>query len=108
MTEFTLPIGAITKPVSNTSGILQLPLTDSVSVFGGTITGGNAKEGEVFIHGSVSHCYITGTGADTKLYTYDEDLPQKINLYEIGNLDSPWVDAPTPLTYPGSIANGNV
>lgn len=83
------------------------PTTDAVSVFGGTITGGNAKEGEVFIHGSVSHCYITGTGADTKLYTYDEDLPQKINLYEIGNLDSPWVDAPTPLTYPGSIANGN-
>ena len=83
------------------------PTTDAVSVFGGTVTGGNAKEGDVFIHGSVSHCYVTGTGADTKLYTYDEDLPQKINLYEIGNLETPWVNAPTPITYPGSIANGN-
>lgn len=83
------------------------PATDAVSVFGGTVTGGNAKEGDVFIHGSVSHCYVTGTGADTKLYTYDEDLPQKINLYEIGNLETPWIDAPTPVTYPSSIANGN-
>ena len=83
------------------------PTTDAISVFGGTVTGGNAKEGDIFIHGSVSHCYVIGTGTDTKLYTYDEDLPQKINLYEIGDLETPWVNAPTPITYPENIANGN-
>lgn len=84
------------------------PATNAVSVFGGTVgANGLAKEGDVSIHGSVSHCYVAGTGADTKLYTYDEDLPQLINLYEIGNLETPWIAASTPVVYPKSIANGN-
>ncbi len=94
-----------------TSGVYvwdpSTPAINAVSIFGGTVTQGDAKEGDVFIHGSVSHCYIIGTGTDTKLYTYDEDLPQKINLYEVGNLKTPWINAPKPIPYPSSIANGN-
>ena len=84
------------------------PATNAVSVFGGTIDKeGLAKEGDVAIHGSVSHCYVTGTGADTKLYTYDEDLPKIFNSYAIGNLETLWVAAPTPIALPAIMANKN-
>ena len=44
------------------------PTAPKVPIFGGTMTsGGVKKEGDVTIHGSISSCYVEGTGANTKL-----------------------------------------
>ncbi|GHV10556.1 hypothetical protein FACS1894162_5030 [Bacteroidia bacterium] len=92
------------------------PAVDAVSVFGGTFTTGGiftAANGDE-IHGSVSACYVEGTGADTKLYTFDEDIlaagaTNKMNLYryDIGNLATPWAAAPSALVYDDG-PNGNL
>jgi N-acetylmuramoyl-L-alanine amidase len=85
------------------------PEVNAVPVFGGTVgTGGLASQGGVNIHGSVAYALITGTGENTRLYTYDEDMPTILNTYHIGNLETPWVGAPSVATpNPAGLANKN-
>ena len=57
----------------------------------------------VEVHGSISACYITGTGEDTKLFTTDEDYlvnGEKPNVlqYNIGTATS-WLQAPSAVVY---------
>jgi N-acetylmuramoyl-L-alanine amidase len=83
------------------------PETNAVSIFGGTTgTGGLATENGVNIHGSVSYALITGTSANAKLYTYDEDMATILNIYNIGHLEAPWTAAPSVATpNPAGLAN---
>lgn len=90
------------------------PSADLRPVFGGTRgSRGLVSENNVDIHGSISHCYIEGTGAETKLYTFDEDLglasgvSGNLYRYDIGTLENPWVAAPSALIYDDA-ANGNL
>lgn len=61
------------------------------------------------VHGSIVDLCVTGTGADTKLYTADEDIPDKgfIARYDIGALEQPWAAAPSKIygNYNGHLAN---
>ncbi len=68
----------------------------------------------VNVHGSIAHCYVLGTGVDTKLYTFDEDYTDatatsvgNVLQYNIGNLETPWQSAPSAVVY-NDIANGNL
>lgn len=70
------------------------------AVFGGTRNGdGLASEGGVKIHGSVPGLFITGKGADTKLYALDEDYDADgrthLLRYDLGTQTTPWVVAPS-------------
>jgi hypothetical protein len=90
-------------------------------VFGGTISStGLATENGVEIHGSISHCWVTGSGANTRLFTFDEDLlvPGRTpdgayirggNLlqYNIGAATLPWTAAPSAVPY-DDVVNGNL
>ena len=80
-------------------------------VFGGTpVTGGDkgiytAADGKD-IHGSISHIWVEGTGADRVLYTFDEDInmeglvhPMGLYQYNIGELKTPWEQAPSKLVF---------
>lgn len=84
------------------------PAADFTPVFGGTRNDdGLASEAGVAIHGSIVDVCVTGTGADTRLYTSDEDLyPESIDKdyagdkspitrYDIGASTTPWVTAPS-------------
>lgn len=91
------------------------------SVFGGTLNSkGVASEGGVDIHGSVSDCHVLGTGDDTKLYTFDEDLVTSgktadgtyiaggnLFRYDIGTASAPWAVAPSAVAY-DDVDNGNL
>jgi len=70
-------------------------------VFGGTRnTAGLSSEGDVNIHGSISGVYVEGSGENTVLYTMDEDMEKgKILKYNIGNLASQWVSAPSATVF---------
>ena len=75
---------------------------------------GLAKNGNVNVHGSISHCWVTGTGADKKLFTFDEDYIDAVatsagNLlqYNIGSQDLPWQSAPSAIVY-NDAHNGNL
>ncbi|MGC3977244.1 MAG: T9SS type A sorting domain-containing protein [Paludibacteraceae bacterium] len=66
------------------------------------------------VHGSIAHCYVTGVGANRKLYTFDEDYIDATatsagNLlqYNIGELATPWDVAPSAVVY-NDIINGNL
>lgn len=84
------------------------PTADDQLVFGGTFSGAggvwNTEDGE-YIHGSMSSCYVTGTGADRVLYTFDEDYTPKVGhsmcmlRYNIGALQAPWDAAPSAVAY---------
>ncbi|MDR1526328.1 MAG: T9SS type A sorting domain-containing protein [Dysgonamonadaceae bacterium] len=90
------------------------PSANLKPVFGGTRNAtGVASQDGVGIHGSIAHCYIEGTGADTKLYTFDEDLgipsgiAGNIYRYDIGVLENPWTAAPSALIY-DDVTNNNL
>lgn len=75
---------------------------------------GLEKNGNVNVHGSISHCWVTGTGADKKLFTFDEDYTDAIatstgNLlqYNIGSQNLPWQAAPSAVVYNDAL-NGNL
>jgi N-acetylmuramoyl-L-alanine amidase len=85
-------------------------------VFGGLTkaTSGLSSFGGVNVHGSIAHCWVTGTGENTNLYTFDEDYVDATatsagNLlqYNIGNLDAPWQSAPSAVFYNDAL-NGNL
>ncbi len=77
-------------------------------IFGGTpaadgiYTAADGKD----IHGSISHIWVEGTGADRVLYTFDEDInmpglvhPMGLYQYNIGELATPWEQAPSALIF---------
>lgn len=77
-------------------------------IFGGTpsvngiYTAADGKD----IHGSISHIWVEGTGADRVLYTFDEDInmpglvhPMGLYQYNIGELATPWEQAPSKLVF---------
>ncbi len=75
---------------------------------------GLSSMGGVNVHGSISHCYITGTGDETKLFTFDKHYVDAIatntgNLlqYNIGKLEVPWQTAPSKVVYNDAL-NGNL
>ncbi len=97
------------------------PQGDFRPVFGGTYTDkdGIYTNGSEFLHGSIADMCVTGTGADTKLYTLDEDhttvatgTPSDkgfVLRYDIGATTEPWTKAPDK-TYGncgGKLANIN-
>jgi hypothetical protein len=83
------------------------PSAAPVPVFGGEVgAGGVATYEGTTIHGSISHCWVEGTGDGTKLYTFDEDIQapgatgvMNIYRYDIGNLTTPWVTGPSAIAY---------
>lgn len=62
---------------------------------------GQLKTGTKVIANPVMHCFISGTGKDEVLYTYDRDnslgtVYGNIKQYNLGELDSlPWTTVPT-------------
>ena len=88
-------------------------------IFGGTrnsSTGLITQDG-VNIAGSVASCWVEGSGENTVIYTVDEDMPSAsisflpLLRYDIGNAESPWVQAPSAVVFdnapnPGD-ADGN-
>lgn len=65
----------------------------------------------VNVHGSIAACYVTGTGDDRTLYTFDEDYKVgnyagNLLQYNIGTLATPWRDAPSAVVYDNG-ANGH-
>lgn len=78
------------------------PEADWRAVFGGTRDGdGLSSENGVNIHGSVNGLFLTGKGADLKLFTIDEDLNpygdgyEHLVRYDLGTQTTPWVAAPS-------------
>lgn len=79
------------------------PQADFTAVFGGVHnSSGLSSIDGVAIHGSISNCYVEGTGENTVLYTIDEDYTgaplvnaMGILKYDIGTTDLPWVAAPS-------------
>jgi len=77
-------------------------------IFGGTpATDGiyTAADGKD-IHGSISHIWVEGTGANRVIYTFDEDIkmdglvhPMGLYQYNIGELATPWEQAPSALIF---------
>lgn len=73
------------------------------AVFGGSRNGvGLASENGVGIHGSIPGLFVTGTGAETKLYTLDEDYEGSEDpaawymlRYDIGEQTEAWAFAPS-------------
>ena len=85
-------------------------------VFGGLTkaTSGLSSIGGVNVHGSIVHCWVLGTGVDTKLYTFDEDYVDATatstgNLlqYNIGTMATPYAAAPSAVVYNDAL-NGNL
>ena len=75
---------------------------------------GLSSNNGVNVHGSIAHSYVIGTGADRKLFTFDEDYVDATatstgNLlqYNIGTLTAPWDATPSAIIY-NDIANGNL
>ena len=77
-------------------------------IFGGTpaengiYTAADGKD----IHGSISHIWVEGTGANRVIYTFDEDInmeglvhPMGLYQYNIGELATPWEQAPSKLVF---------
>ena len=80
---------------------------DFVPVFGGTFdeNGLRTNSEGVQISGSIPSCWVEGTGENTVLYTFDEDYvnengnPKGIYQFNIGNLETPWEQAPSAVIY---------
>lgn len=93
------------------------PAGDFMPVFSSALDkaeSGLSSNGSVNVHGSISTCWITGIGENTKLYTFDEDYidatatnPGNILQYNIGELTTAWKDAPSVIVYDDG-ANGNL
>ncbi len=67
---------------------------------------GLVSVGGVAVHGSISSCYVEGSGENTVLYTFDEDyagdgVVNKMTLlrYDIGTLKNPWGHAPSAVVF---------
>jgi len=94
---------------ANPAGIFR-PVFDGLAR---TATGLASKEG-VNVHSTIAHCWVAGTGADTKLFTFDKDYadatvtsPGNVLQYNIGTLETPWQSAPSAVIYNDAL-NGNL
>jgi len=93
----------------------EKPTDNFKAVFSGlTVTAGLASLNSVNVHGAISHCWSTGTGVNTKLYTFDKYYTDAVatnrgNLlqYNIGNLESAWQTPPSAIVYNDGL-NGNL
>ncbi|MFZ4581812.1 MAG: T9SS type A sorting domain-containing protein [Paludibacter sp.] len=93
----------------------EKPSDNFKAVFSGlTIATGLASKNGINVHGAISHCWSTGTGQNTKLYTFDKYYTDAVatnrgNLlqYNIGNLESAWQTAPSAIVYNDGL-NGNL
>lgn len=89
----------------------------SVFAAGTRNAAGVVSVGGVDVHGSISSCYVEGNGANTVLYTFDEDyvganVDNKMTIlrYNIGTLANPWGAAPSEVVFPNTAQlqqNGN-
>jgi hypothetical protein len=77
-------------------------------------TNGLSTFNGVNVHGSISHCWVTGKGENTRLFTFDQDYTDATatntgNLlqYNIGTLQAPWQSAPSAIVYNDAL-NGNL
>lgn len=93
---------------NNTYILNPADLNTLTPVFGGTpATDGIYKTADgKHIHGSISHVWVEGTGADRVMYTFDEDIemdglknPMGLFRYDIGELNTPWESAPSALIF---------
>lgn len=88
------------------------PTANFTPVFGGTHTStGTTKNGDIVIHNSILHCYVEGVGAARKLYTYDLTTAATggdILRYDIGELASPWISAPSATIYDDAANGGKI
>lgn len=79
-------------------------------LFSGTrLSSGIRKNGSDSIHGSISGCWVEGSGSNTKLYTMDEDLRRGDTTYcmwryDIGTATS-WNSKPSAIEFDNK-ANG--
>ena len=80
---------------------------DFMQVFGGTPNGDGLRTNAdgVQIAGSIPSCWVEGVGANTVLYTFDEDYvntngnTQGLYQYNIGDITTPWEAAPSAIIY---------
>ncbi|MDR3219397.1 MAG: N-acetylmuramoyl-L-alanine amidase [Dysgonamonadaceae bacterium] len=63
--------------------------------------------GNTAVHGCIPSAYIEGAGANTKLYTFDENSGGNVLRYDIGNLSGLWTTPPSAVIY-NDAANGNL
>ena len=81
-----------------------------IELFSGTrLSSGIRKNGSDSIHGSISGCWVEGSGSNTKLYTMDEDLRRGDTTYcmwryDIGTATS-WNTKPSAIEFDNK-ANG--
>ena len=91
------------------------PSAPFTRIFSGlSVTTGLASLSGVNIHGAISHCWVTGTGAATKLFTFDKYYVDAVatnrgNLlqYNIGTLAAPRQTPPDAIVYNDGL-NGNL
>lgn len=91
------------------------PSAPFTRIFSGlSVTTGLASLNGVNIHGAISHCWVTGTGDATKLFTFDKYYVDAVatnrgNLlqYNIGTLTAPRQTPPDAIVYNDGL-NGNL
>ena len=94
------PNNAYIMDPANTS--VLTPIFGGTPAADGIYTAADGKD----IHGSISHIWVEGTGADRVMYTFDEDIkmeglknPMGLYQYNIGELVTPWEQAPSALIF---------
>ena len=94
------PNNAYIMDPANTS--VLTPIFGGTPAADGIYTAADGKD----IHGSISHIWVEGTGADRVIYTFDEDInmpglvhPMGLYQYNIGELNTPWEQAPSKLVF---------
>ena len=94
------PNNAYIMDPANTS--VLTPIFGGTPAADGIYTAADGKD----IHGSISHIWVEGTGADRVIYTFDEDINMEglknlmgLYQYNIGELNTPWEQAPSKLVF---------
>ena len=94
------PNNAYIMDPANTS--VLTPIFGGTPAADGIYTAADGKD----IHGSISHIWVEGTGANRVIYTFDEDIkmeglkhPMGLYQYNIGELATPWEQAPSALVF---------
>ena len=94
------PNNAYIMDPANTS--VLTPIFGGTPAADGIYTAADGKD----IHGSISHIWVEGTGANRVIYTFDEDIkyeglkhPMGLYQYNIGELATPWEQAPTAMIF---------
>jgi N-acetylmuramoyl-L-alanine amidase len=93
----------------------EQPSAPFTRIFSGlSVTTGLASLNGVNVHGAISHCWVTGTGENTKLFTFDKYYVDAVatnrgNLlqYNIGAMTAPRQTPPDAIVYNDGL-NGNL